>query len=51
MRSDFSLKTSYRYSGVFHFFILEIGMNVRAHLLVLPRLHFVGSTAFKKMIW
>ena len=28
-----------------YFFILEIGMNVRAHLLVPP--HVLGSTAFK----
>ena len=30
------------------FYILEIGMNVRAHLLVPP--HFVGSTALMKII-
>ena len=33
----------------FVFFIWEIGINVRAHLLVPP--HFLGSTAFKKMRW
>ena len=33
----------------FIFFILEIWMNVRAHLLVPP--HFLVSSAFKKMRW
>ena len=30
-----------------YFFILEVGLNVRAHLLV--PLHFLGSTAFEEM--
>ena len=36
-------------TSFFYFFILEIWMNVRAHLLVPP--HFLVSIAFKKMRW
>ena len=47
-KMKFSTSETKRTSS-FYFFISEIWMNVRAHLLVPP--HFLGSTAFKKMRW